>query len=801
MITRDLAHAWRSLRAMPVLSLVIVVSLAVGVGVNTVAFSWIQAVVLDPIPGVDDASGFYSIEPRNEAGLYRSTSWLEYQDLRERLGTFDDLLAFRMTPLYLGRPGSVERGYGLFVSANYFSALGLRPVLGRFFQDGETATPGAPAIAVVSYEFWQTRLGGRADVIGRALRVNGQELTIVGVAPRGFIGTVLRLKFDLWLPATLTPALLNGSQELNRRGARAYSVMGRLAAGRTRQHAQGEVDAAMRDLSRVFSDTNSGITAEVLPFWQAPRGPQRFLATALGLLQVVLLLLLLTVCGNAANLMLARASARRREMALRVSLGAGRWQIVRLVLIENLLLAIAGATVGIAVAIWATSMLTVAPPTVGFPVDLSTHVNAEGLLFAAALGVVCGVVFGLAPALQLARVDPQRAFRSGQTIVGRSRFRSSLMAVQVALALVVLVAAGLFLRSFMETRDTDPGFRRQGVLLAAYDLTGRPVDDERAGRFASTLLDRLREEPAVAAAAVSSSIPLDIHGLPSRPFTIEGWTRPQPGAEQALTNTVTRGYFDVMDIPILAGTDFSPPNDKRDVPQAIVNAEFVRRYLPNLEPLGRRLSTRGRDYVIIGVVRNSLYNSFGESPTPIIYLSYRDNPTRGGEVHLRAREGNESALAPTIRRIVRDLDPELPVYNIRTMTEHVETNLLFRRVPARMFAVLGPMLLVLAAIGIYAVVAYNVSQRTTEVGIRLALGGTRTRVAAALAGESFATIVIGLLFGWLAAFAFAPMVIGQSVDPAVFLGVPVLLLCVGACACLIPAGRAANLEPTVALRE
>jgi predicted permease len=800
MIVRELWHAWRSLARMPILAAVVIVSLGAGIGVNTVVFSWMQAVAFRPIPGVEDAASFHSVEPRNETGMYQGVSWLEYRDLRDRLRSFGDLLAYRMTPLYIGEAGSVERGYGLLVSGNYFSVLQLRPAAGRFLKPEETAAPGGPAVAVISHDYWQTRFGGAEDVVGRSFRVNSREVTIVGVAPKGFLGTVLRLKFDVWLPATFAPMLLNGSQEIDQRNSRGYSVLGRLQPGTTRRQAQSEVDTVMRALAQAYPATNAGIRGEVLPFWQAPRGPQRFLVTALAFLQVVMLLLLLTVCGNAANLMLARASARQREMGLRLALGAGRWRIVRLLLIENMLLAVLGSAVGIAVAVWGTRALSAVPLTFGVPVSFATSVDIVGLLFATGLGLLCGLTFGLAPSVQLARVDPQLTFRSGSTAASRSLFRNALMAVQVALAVVVLVAAGLFLRSFMETRDIDPGFRREGVLLAAYDLTGRVTNDGQPRLFASRLLQRLREVPDVESAAISASVPLDIHGLPSRVFAVDGWTRTEPGFEQALSNTVTRGYFELMGIPILAGSDFPDLDDTQSAPQVIVNAAFVRRYLRTLEPLGRRLQARGRDYAITGVVKDSLYNAFGEPPTPIVYFSYRDNASRGGEIHLRARGGSETALAPIVRRIVRDLDPELPVYNIRTLTDHVETNLLFRRIPARMFAVLGPMLLVLAAIGIYAVVAYNVSQRTVEVGVRLALGGTQTRVVAELVAENLGTIVIGVMAGWLIAFVLAPSVIGRSVDLTVFLGVPLLLLSVGAFACWIPARRAAGLEPTVALR-
>ncbi len=785
---------------MPLLAVVTIVSLGAGIGVNTVVFTWVQAVVLKPIPGVEDASAYHLIEPRTGNNLYPGMSWLEYGDTRDRLRTFREVIAYRATPLYVGKPGEVDRAYGMLVSSNYFDGLGLRPALGRFLRPEETAAPGAEPVAVISYDFWQARLGGTDDVISRRMRVNGRDLTIVGVAPKGFLGTILRLRFDVWIPATMAPALINGSRELERRTSRGYSVIGRLQPNVSLGAAQAEVDEAMRELAARLPDTNAALTAEVRPFWQAPRGPQRFLASAIAMLQSVTLLLLLTVCGNTANLMLARASVRRREIGLRLAVGGSRWRIARMLLVENLVLAAGGAALGIMLAFWGTRALTAVPQTIGLPISLETSIDTSSLAFGLGLGVLCGLIFGAAPALQMARLDPQASLRSSATTAGRSPFRSVLMGAQAALALVVLLAAGLFVRSLLDARGVDPGFRREGVLLAAYDLTGRGMNDQDTRSFASRLVQRLRSMPLVDAAAISSSMPLDIHGLPARPFTVDGWARTEPGDEQALTNTVTPGYFALMNIPFAAGRDFADLDDTAAAPQAIVNQAFVARYLKTLEPIGRQVQTRGRAYVIVGVVRNSLSNAFGEPPTPAIYLSYRDSPARQGEMHLRTRDGAERALTSGVRTLVRDLDPELPVYNFRTLTEHVETNLLFRRIPARMFVVLGPMLLMLAAIGIYSVVAYNVSQRTTEVGVRLALGATRLRVILLVMAENLAVVSVGLMAGWLFAFVVIPLVIGGSTDLSIFIGVPFLLLLVAAGATLLPARRAANGDPIAALR-
>ena len=289
-VLRDLRHAFRAIAKMPMLAAVTVVSLGAGIGVNTVVFTWVQAVVLKPIPGVADASAYQLIEPRTGNNLYPGMSWLEYGDVRERVGSFRELIAFRASPLYIGKPGEVDRAYGMLVSSNYFDGLGLRPALGRFLNPGDASTPGGEPVAVISYDFWQTRLGGTADVISKPMRVNGRDLTIVGVAPKGFLGTILRLRFDVWIPATMAPVLINGSRELERRTSRGYSIIGRLQPGRTRLQAQAEVDAAMRELADSFPESNRAVTADVRPFWQAPRGPQRFLASAIAMLQSIMLL-------------------------------------------------------------------------------------------------------------------------------------------------------------------------------------------------------------------------------------------------------------------------------------------------------------------------------------------------------------------------------------------------------------------------------------------------------------------------------------------------------------------------------
>jgi predicted permease len=795
-LVRDVRQAIRMMARTPVMAAVVIVSLGIGIGVNTVVFAWMQARLLRPLPGVRAAADLQLVEPKTGTGAYPGMSWSEYRDLRARLRSFSDLFAFRMVPLYVGPSGDVERMYGLFVSDNYFSALGLRPALGRF-PDAD----GRESVAVISHGLWQARYGSAANAIGQPIRINGQGFTVAAVAPREFQGTVLGLNFAVWIPAGLAPVLVNGTRELEDRRMRGYSAMGRLHPSASRAQAQAELEASMRHLAVAYPQSNTGVGGEVLPFWQTPRGPQRLLVTALVILQGLMLLLLLAVCGNTANLVLARASARQREMGVRLALGAGPWRVASLLLTETVVLGLLGGVLGAGVAVWGTDALVTLPLT-GLPIRFQTSVDGLVVAFAIALGVLSGVLVGLPPALHLARTDPQLAIRAGARTAASSPLRNALMAVQVALALVVLIMAGLFFKSFMETRDVNPGFRRDGVLLAAYDLSGRNASAAFVKAFPRRLLDDLRALPSIAGAAIASSVPLDIHGLPERTFALQARARTDGTLDRTLANTVTPGYFAVMDIPLQAGKDFVPLDDESTAPQAIVNEAFVRMYLDGIEPIGRRLESRGRTYEIAGVVRNSLYNAFGEPPTPIVYFSYRDDTLPLGELHLRARTGAEAPLTPEVRRVIREIDPELPLFNVRTLNDHVETNLVFRRVPARLFGVLGPMLLMLAGIGIYAVVAYTVSLRTSEIGVRLALGATAHRIVGQLVGEGLAITTLGALVGWALALMIAMAVIGdRALDPVVFAGVPAILLGVAAFACWLPAHRASRVEPVTALRH
>ena len=798
----DFRNAARTIRRMPGLAVVIVISLAVGIGVNTTTFSWIQLILLQPLPGVSGAANFLLVEPRTETGGYPGASWLEYRDLQTQVPALREIVATEMVPFNVGETSQTERVHGQFVSGNYFSALGLKPAIGRFIRPDEAERPGTEPVVVISYDYWQTRFSGALQAVGQKVRVNERDLIVIGVAPRGFQGTMVPLKFELWAPATLAPALLGGTRDLEDRSVRSFSLFGMLEPGATREEAQGELNTAMTQFARDYPEANAGVVGEILPFWKAPRGPQRLLISGLAVLQGVMLLLLLAVCANTANLMLARGSARQREMAVRAALGAGRWRIASLVLSENMLLAFLGVTLGTAIAVWGTTALRIAPMIGAFPILFPTKVDEFTLAFAMLLGAACGFIFGVAPAVHLARLDPQEGLRSSSNTPARSRARKVLMGVEVGLAMVVLIAAALFLQGFRSAAQTDPRFRPEGVLLAAYDLSGRNPDDASEREFAARLLERLRSLPDLEAAAIATNVPLDLHGIPRRSFTVQGRVRAEAGQDRAIANTVTPGYFKVMGIPLLEGSDFAEIKDKAAPPQSIVNEEFVHRYLNGADAIGRRIQTRAGNFTIIGVARNSAYDALGEPPQPAIYFSYRDLPAFQGEIHLRTRSGNETALTSEVRAVLRGLDPMLPLYDVRTFSQHIERNLYLRRIPARMFAVLGPLLLGLAAIGIYAVVSYAVARRTREIGVRLTFGATTGRIVRQIIRENLTAITWGAAIGWALALVISVHAITKGeVSLPVFIGVPAILLGVATLACWIPARRASRIDPMAALRH
>jgi len=491
----DLRFALRQLAKSPGFTAVVVLSLALGIGANTVVFSSIQASFFDPLPGVEHGARLMVIDPRDHSGTYLLSSWLNYRDVREQQTSFREIAASSVRALNLGgADGRDERIWAELVSDNFFPLLGVRPALGRFFTANESTHPGSSPVAVIAYSYWQTRFGGSPTVLGQTLRLNDVVFTIVGVAPEKFKGSIVALGFDVWVPLTMAGQLIPGSKELTARDNRPLMLLADLKPGVTVVQARGELEAIFRRLATAYPETNADLTPDLLPLWRSPIGAQPYILGALATQQILVFLVLLVVCANTANLLLARATVRQKEIGIRLALGAGRLRIIRQLLTESLLLALLGALGGVLFSLWGIDALHHIPMPGYLPIKVVTHLDATGCAFSVLLGIACGLLFGLAPALQLTRADVNPALKVGGRGAGaapRHRLRDLLVAAEVAIALIVLVLAGLFLKSFRNAHTADPGFDTRGVLLSSFDLAAKGYDRKAARAFVRELLPRL----------------------------------------------------------------------------------------------------------------------------------------------------------------------------------------------------------------------------------------------------------------------------------------------------------------------
>ena len=796
-----LRHVFRTVTKTPWLSAVVVLSLAIGIGTNTVIFSWLKAQIFEPLPGV--TAPVWSLETKDDTGNYVATSWLEYRDLREMVSSFKGIAVQRPRAFYLGDSERDARIFGEFVSENFFEVLEVRPALGRFFRPEEGTRPGSEPVAVISHDLWQLHFKGASSVIGQTIKLNNRALTVIGVTPERFRGGMNSLGFDIWIPLTMATELQPATQELAIRTSRPYLMLAQLKPGVTREHAQAELNSAAQRLIDTYPETNKGLRYELLPLWRIPRGGEN-IVYALATLQVFAVLILIVVCANTANLLLARASVREREIGVRLALGAGPGRIIGQLLGESLLLALCGAVGGLLIAIWGVNALAQIPLPANLPIKITPQLDSSSLAFAMLLGTFCGLAFGLAPAWQLAHSDILQSLRGGRgSLGGRSRMRDLLVGLQVAVALIVLVLAGLFLKSFRNSLVAKPGFDQDRVMLAHVDLAGRGYTKETGRVFLDQLLQKLEASPGVERASAAAMMPLDIRGLNTGVIDVEG--APFDPERKTLWYNVTPGYFASMGMPFVEGRDLSPLA-RTDLPlDAVINQEMARRYWPGVSPIGRRFEISGTFYEIAGVVRNAKYLSLNESPRPIAWLTIRAQFIFTPTLHVRAASGDPRVLLPTMREAVRNLDPEITLIDPRTLAQHVDNNLFMQRVPARMLSVLGPLALALSAIGLYAVLAYALAQRTREIAVRLTLGATPRSVVWFMVWQHLRVVLISALVGWLAALGLNK-IIGSSLvgvgfgDPTVYIGVPALLIAVAVLACWLPARRAAGVDPMVVMR-
>lgn len=805
-IWQDLGYGARMLIRNPGFTSVAVLTLGLGIGANTAIFSIVNTVLLRPLP-IEQPEQVVTLNfgvPGQ--GVFPLIGYPEYTDYRDRNQVLSGLAAMGMAPVGLSNNGINERVWGLHVTGNYFSLLGVGAALGRVIAPEDDLTPGGHPVVMLSYRCWQRRFGADPRIIGRSLLIGGRNYTVIGVAPRGFSGTELASTPELWFPMMMKPGLDTGRGPLKGRTA-PVSTIGRLKEGVTWAQAESELNLIAAQLGREYTDKGR-IVVLTQPglFGAAMRGAVlKFTAVAMGIVVLVLLL----ACTNLVNMLLARAFERRREIAIRLAIGAGRARVLRQLLTESVLLALLGSALGMALAYGAVEIARFRMPVVfGFtPIEL--RMDWRVLVFTLALSFLTGILFGLLPGLQATRPDLIPALKNESTLGGyrRSRLRNVLVVAQMSLSLVLLLCAGLVSRGLLRAQQIDPGFNPEQAVEVSFDPGTLQYDRERGRELQRQVLERVRGLPGLRAAALTANAPLTSGESGGKGVFIAGdESKAATQAPIVLTTSVSLDYFRTMETRLLQGRDFTAQDEDQSPPVAIVNEAFARRFWPGENPLGKRFNfTDGKWIEIVGIARDGKYSSLAEPPTPFVYLPLAQNYQ--SKVTLIARgAGDPNLMTAAIRREIHGLDRNLTLYDARTMLEHMDLPLAPARAAAAALGGFGALALLLAAVGIFGVISNAVTQREREIGVRIALGAGSRQIIKLIVGQgallSGIGVVIGLGAAALGTRLLANLLFGVSaLDPLTFVGVTALLTATAFLASYLPARRATNLDPMVVLRK
>ena len=810
---KDIRYAIRGLIKRPGFVAIAVITLALGIGANTAIFSLVNTVLLRSLP-VSDPSQIVSIAVRGKDDSMSAFSYPNYQDFHDRNDVLSGLLVYRFVPLSLSRGGNNERIWGYEVSGNYFDVLNVEAMHGRTFLPEEDKTKLSHPVVVVSFDAWQRRFGSDPSLVGKDILLNNHQFRVIGVAPEGFKGTEFVYSPEIWLPASMMEWAEPGATWLDERSSRNFFGVGRLKAGVNARQAEAALNLLAQQLGKEYPDTNEGQAIKVEPPGFILPDLRGAVVSFTWVMMAAVGLVLLVTCTNLAGLMLARATDRRREIAIRIAMGANRLRLIRQLLTESILLSFVGGAAGVLLALWILKVLLALKPPIDFPLALDVEVDWRVLLFSLAVSLAAGAIFGLAPALQATRPNLTQSLKetAAQGGAARTRLRSVLVVAQIAISLVVLVAAGLVVRTLQQLQTMNPGFDPQNGLMMSFDLGLQGYDDARGQQFYKQLTERVQSLPGVESATVSNYIPLSLN-FNSNNIFIEG--KPAERGENAplaMVATVGPGYFKTMTTPILHGREFNEQDQEKSEAVAIVNETFVRRLLPELqnsgEAVGKRFSFGGPDRPlrrIVGVAKDGKYFNIAEDPRSFVWRPMSQSYSSNGILIVRTK-GNPDALIAPVRGQVQSLDANLPLFDVKTLTEHMKLALFPPKVAATVLGVFGLVALMLSAIGVYGITSYAVAQRTHEIGVRLALGAQLSDVLRLVLGHGLKLTMIGAaigLFGaYLATRAITSVLYGVSAtDPLTFVVVSVSLVGVALIASYIPARRATKVEPLVALRN
>jgi putative ABC transport system permease protein len=797
-IIKDIRYGVRGLLKRPGFTVIALVALALGIGANTAIFSLVNAVVLRPLPFSEPDRLVWVWGNLRNIGGTASISPPDFLDYRSQNKTFEQFAASGTLPgaVNLSGSGEPERLTASIVSGNYFDAFGVQPALGRGFTlDNEKA--GQDQVTVLSHAFWQKRFAGDKDIVGKTIFLDSKSYQVLGVMPAG---VNFPQQAELWIPISF-----EGSPEMKWRKAAFLRPVGRLKPGVTLTQAQADTDAIAAHLEEQFPDSNTGRSLRLVSLREQLVGGTR--STVFILFGAVGFVLLIA-CANVANLLLVRAAARQKEIALRTALGASRLRIIRQMLTESLLLSIAGGALGALLAIWGVELLVTLsaktlPPTADVKIDGSV------LAFTFAISIVTGLLFGLAPAFRTAKVgliDSLKDGARGTEGTLRNRTRSLLVVFESAVAVVLLIGAGLLVRSLIALQSVDPGFDANNVLAVRLDLTSMKYKGEgKLANFFEQLEPRISSLPGVQSVGLVTELPMSGQ-LSDLPYTVEG--RPPATPDQTLDadfRLVNQQYFTAMRIPLLRGRNFTEQEVKEGKAVVIVSKQLVDTVFPNEDPMGKRLVSgmSGVAFEIIGVVGDIRHNSLGAQPYPAMYLPTRDFANRR---NLVIRTQNDPlSIVGALRQEVQALDPDLPISEVKRMTDWVDSSVAVPRYRTTLLAAFAALAMILAATGIYGVMSYTVAQRTHEIGVRMAMGARRLDVLKLVVRQGMLLTLVGVILGLAGAFALtrvmASLLFGVTAkDPLTFVAVAGLLSAVAFIACFVPALRATKVDPLVALR-
>jgi putative ABC transport system permease protein len=804
---QDLRFGARQLLRSPGFTFVALVSLVLGIGANAVIFSLVSTCLLRPLPITHPEQVFeISQGKRNDPSYSQWMSYPNYKDLRDRNQVLSAMAVYRFAPMSLSHNGANERVWGYLVSENYFDLLGVRPFLGRTFLPEEGSAPNAHPVAVLSYGCWQRRFASDPAIGGSPIMINGHRFTAVGVAPPNFTGTESVFTPEFWIPSMMQ-AWIESWNGMESRGNGQWLAVGRLKPGIAVAQAQAQLNTVAQQLEKEYPGNDQGMALRLTPPGLVDPSLRTAVIAFTGALMLTVVLVLAIACSNLASLLLARSAQRRKEIAVRMAIGATRFRLTRQLLTESLMLSVIGAAFGLLLGSVLMRLAQASVPSTDFALTLDLRMDWRVVFFVTSLALFTGIGFGLVPALYASRPDVISTLKEDALGGARkARLRSVLVVLQIALSFVLLITAGLTVRSLRHTEGLGPGFDPNHAVTLSVDLALQGYDQQKGQMFYQLLAQRVRALPGVHAAGLIRSLPL---GLEASTTGVYPDGRPEPQAQDmpsAFYENISPGYFAAMGIPLLAGRDFADSDTKNSSGVVIVNETLAQQFWPGENPIGKRLHSGNTSVLeVVGLAKNGKYQSLGEIPGLTIYYPLQQVYASNAALVVRTDVDPNGAIA-SVRGEVRNLDPTLPVYEAKTLREHMRLALFPLHVGAVAVGSFAFLAMILAAIGIYGVMAYSVAQRTQEIGIRMALGARAIDVWKMVLRQGVILTAIGMLCGLLFALGLSKIVASllygvSATDPLTFLLISLLLAAVALLASFLPARRATQIDPVMAIKN